>query len=105
MELIQFVGTLGAALLIISSLTTLAVQSIKSILKDFKKEPPHNTLASIVAIVISAGLSVAYAIVNDIPFSASYLVISIVLAFLGFLCATNGYDKVKQAIEQWKGDK
>ena len=76
------------------------MQAIKAILKDYKKSLPDNTLASIIAIVLSAALSVGYAIIQNIPFSASYLVCSIALAFLGFLCATNGYDKVKQALEQ-----
>lgn len=98
--LIQFGATIMVAVLAVSLFTTLTVQAIKSILKDFKKELPHNTLASIVAIVLSAAFSVGYAIVNNISFTWSYLVISIFIAFLGFLCATNGYDKVKQAIEQ-----
>ena len=98
--LVQFGATFMAGVLAVSIFTTLTVQAIKSILKDFKKELPHNTLASIVSVVLSAALSVGYAIVNNISFSGSYLVMSIFLAFLGFLCATNGYDKVKQGIEQ-----
>lgn len=100
MELIQIGGTFLTGLLAVSLFTSLTVQAIKTILKDFKKDLPNNTLASIVSVVLAAALSVGYAIIKDIPFSLSYLVCSIALAFLGFLCATNGYDKVKQAIEQ-----
>ena len=100
MELIQVGGTFLTGLLAVSLFTSLTVQAIKTILKDFKKDLPNNTLASIVSVVLAAALSVGYAIINEIPFSLSYLVCSIALAFLGFLCATNGYDKVKQAIEQ-----
>lgn len=98
--LIQWSAIFMTGVLAVSLLTGLTVQAIKSILKDFKKELPHNTLASVVAVVLSAALSVGYAIINEIPFSASYLVMSIFLAFVGFLMATNGYDKVKQALEQ-----
>jgi len=87
-------------LLAVSLFTTLTVQGIKLILKDFKKEVPHNTTAAITSVILSAGVSVGYALVNGIPFTVSYLVCSVALAFLSFLCATNGYDKVKQAIDQ-----
>lgn len=100
MEIIQYGGVFFTGLLAVSLFTSLTLQAIKAILKDYKKSLPDNTLASIIAIVLAAALSVGYAIVQNIPFSASYLVCSIALAFLGFLCATNGYDKVKQALEQ-----
>lgn len=88
-------------LLAVSVLTTLTTQAIKTILKEYNKKLPSNTLASIVSVVVSVALSVGYAILNNIPFSASYVVCVVALAYLGFLCATNGYDKVKQAISQF----
>ena len=74
---------------------------VSPILIEYNKKLPSNTLASIVSVVVSVALSVGYAILNNIPFSASYVVCVVALAYLGFLCATNGYDKVKQAISQF----
>ena len=87
-------------LLAVSLLTTLATQGIKVVLKEFKVNPYPNTLASIVSIVISVALAIGYSIIMSIQIDAAYIVGIVALAFLGFLCATNGYDKVKQAIEQ-----
>jgi len=102
---IQLFSHFMAGLLAVSLFTTLTVQGIKAILKEIKKDVPSNILASIVSIVLAVALSVGYAIMTNAEFSASYVVITIALAFTGWLCATNGYDKVKQAIEQVFGGK
>ena len=104
-QVIQFCGTITTGVLIVSLFTGLTVQAIKSILKECKKDVPNNILATIVSLILSAGLSVGYAVINNIPFSGSYLAMSITLAFLGWLCACVGYDKVKQAIDQILGGK
>ena len=88
-------------LLAVSILTTLTTQAIKTLLKEYNKKLPSNTLASIVSVVIAVALSIGYAILNNIQCTASYVVCVVTLAYLGFLCATNGYDKVKQAISQF----
>jgi DNA integrity scanning protein DisA with diadenylate cyclase activity len=88
-------------LLAVSILTTLTTQAIKTLLKEYNKKLPSNTLASIVSVVIAVALSIGYAILNNIQCTASYVVCVVALAYLGFLCATNGYDKVKQAISQF----
>ena len=92
-------------LLIVSLLTTLTTQGVKAIMKEFKMTPYKTTMASIVSVVLAAALSAGYAIVEAIPVTPAYIVCSIALAFLGFLCATNGYDKVKEALEQILGGK
>lgn len=87
-------------LLAVSIFTTLATQAIKKLIRECNGKVYVNILTSIVSVVISAGLGIAYGIVKGIPFDAVYIILIIALAFLGWLCAMNGYDKVKQAIEQ-----
>ena len=104
METTQIVLQYGAlfigAVFAVSTFTTLTVQAIKKLLGEFKKKIGTNLLASIVAIVLSAALTAGYAIVKDISVDAVYIVYGIALAFVSWLCAMLGYDKVKQAIEQ-----
>lgn len=87
-------------LLAVSVFTTLSTQAIKKLVREFGGKIYTNTLASVVSIILSGALGVAYGIVNEIEFNAPYIVCIIALAFLGWICATNGYDKVKQAIKQ-----
>ena len=87
-------------LLAVSVFTTLTTQAIKKLVREFGGKVFTNTLASIVAVVLAAALGIAYAIVKELPFDAPYIVCMVALAFLGWICATNGYDKVKQAIKQ-----
>ena len=93
------------ALLAVSLLTTLTTQGIKAIMKEFKKTPYSTTLASIVSVFLAGAISAGYAIVEKITVDGAYIVCAIALAFLGFLCATNGYDKVKEALQQIIGGK
>lgn len=92
--------TFMTGLLAVSVLTTLTTQAVKKLIREFGSKAYANTLASIVSVVISGMLAVAYAIIQKVPVDASYVVCGIALAFLGWLCALLGYDKVKQAIKQ-----
>lgn len=87
-------------LLAVSVFTTLTTQAIKKLVREFHGKVYTNTLASVVAVVLAAALGIAYGVVKEISFDAPYIVSMVALAFLGWICATNGYDKVKQAIKQ-----
>lgn len=90
---------------LVSGFTGLIVQGIKKILKDLGKTFPKNILVSIVAAIFTILLSVGYAIVFNVPFSASYVVWTIVVMIFGWLGSMFGFDKIKQTWEQAKGGK
>lgn len=94
-----------SALAIVSALTTLTVQGIKKILDEQGKEYKSNLLAAIVAIVLSIAIVVGYVLYNGIGFSVQIVVLTVTFAFLSWLCAMVGYDKVKMLIKQFVGDK
>lgn len=88
---------------LVSGFTGLIVQGIKKILKDLGKTFPKNILVSIVAAIFTILLSVGYAIVFNVPFSASYVVWTVVVMIFGWLGSMFGFDKIKQTFEQAKG--
>lgn len=90
---------------IVSGFTGLIVQGIKKILKDLGKTFPKNILVSIVSAVFTILLSIGYAIIFDVPFSASYVVWTVVVMIFGWLGSMFGFDKIKQTWQQAKGGK
>lgn len=88
---------------IVSCFTGLVVQGIKKILKDVNKTFPKNILVSLVAVVLTILLSVGYAIIFNVPFSASYVVWTVFVMIGGWLGSMFGFDKIKQTWQQAKG--
>lgn len=89
-------------LLMVSVLTGLFTEGIKNILNERKINYYANTLAGIVAVVLSAAMGVAYTILADAQLNSKMAVILIALVLLSWLCAMVGYDKVIQAISQFR---
>lgn len=92
-----------SALAIIAVLTSLTTEGIKKILDERKKSYNSDILAVIVAIVVTIIGSFMYIIYNSIPITPQVIITIIALAFLSFLTATVGYDKLMQAIKQIGG--
>lgn len=90
------------ALFAISVLTTLTVQGIKVLLDNTSNDYSSNVLAVCVSIVLSIAITVGYLIMTQTALNAQIAVELIVLMYLSFLVATNGYDKVIQALKQIK---
>lgn len=88
------------ALALISGLTTLTVEAIKKLLNDKQIQYSSNLLAAIVAVVLTLCVSVAYVLYFAVPLSVQVIISIIALIYLSFLCATIGFDKIKQLIEQ-----
>jgi hypothetical protein len=88
------------SLAIIAGLTSLTVQAIKKILDEKEIQYSSNLLAVIVSTVLTVGVSMAHVIYFSIPFSPQLVVIIVALTYLSFLCATVGYDKVSQLLNQ-----
>ena len=89
---------LMSGLMIVSVLTTLTTQAIKSLMGDRKYS--SNVIAAIVSVVLSLFVSIGYMVFTETAFSAQLVVAIIALMYLSFLAATVGYDKVMQAIKQ-----
>ncbi|MCH5271881.1 MAG: hypothetical protein J1E83_14260 [Lachnospiraceae bacterium] len=90
------------ALLVVSVLTNLTVQGIRSILDKKSANYSANIMAAITSVVISAALSAAYLVWTETALNSKLAVELIALMYLSFLVATNGYDKIMQAIKQIK---
>lgn len=94
--------TFVLGLLISSTLTSLATEGVKKVLSEKNKIYHANTLAGIVALVVSALIGVGYVLLMAIPFTTQIVVCLIALVLMSWLCAMVGYDKVVQAISQFK---
>lgn len=92
-------------LMIVSTLTSLVTEAVKKMLDELKIKYLSNTLAGIVAALLSIAVSVAYVLLAGIAFSAQVVVYIIILVFLSWLCSMVGYDKVVQVITQFKTSK
>lgn len=90
-------------LLIVSTLTGLVTEAIKKWLQERDKKYYANALAGYVAVVLSIGVGIAYIILAQAVFNAQMAVYLIALVFLSWLSAMVGYDKVVQAISQFRG--
>ena len=90
-------------LLIVSTLTGLATEAIKKWLQARDKNYYANALAGYVAIVMSVAVGAGYIVLVQAVFNAQMAVYLIALVFLSWLSAMVGYDKVVQAISQFKG--
>lgn len=91
-----------AGLMITSTLTGLTTEAIKKVLVEHNVNHRANTLAGVVALVLSVLIGVGYIIVADIDFSGRIAVCMAAQAFMSWLCAMLGRDKVVQAINQFK---
>lgn len=87
---------------VVSAFTGLATEAAKQVLSACKKSYNSNVLSGIVAVILSIGLGVFYVILNNITFTAQIVACIGMLAFLSWLCAMVGYDKVIQIVSQFK---
>ena len=98
-------GFLMGALALISALTGLTVEGLKKVLDERGKAYKSTALAVYVALGITIIGSFMYMVYNSIPLTAQAVVIIIAMAFLSFLCATVGYDKVAKVLGGKADDK
>ena len=89
-------------LLVTSSLTGLVTEAIKNVLVEHNKTYSANTLAGVVALVLSGGIGAAYILLTNTAFTVQIAVQLVGLIFASWLCAMVGYDKVIQTIEQFR---
>lgn len=89
-------------LLIVSTLTGLFTEAFKSWLQEHGKKYHSNALAGYVAVGLSVLVSAGYMILTEAAYNTKTAVYLIALILLSWLSAMVGYDKVIQAISQFK---
>lgn len=89
-------------LLIVSTLTGLVTEAIKVWLQERGKTYHANALAGYVAVMLSILVGAGYIILTETAMNSKIAVLLIALIFLSWLAAMVGYDKVVQAIAQFK---
>lgn len=89
-------------LLVVSVLTGLTTEAIKKVMTEYGKTYRANTLAGIVSAILSVAIGSAYIVLAGIGFSETAIIYLIALIFMSWLCSMVGYDKVMQAISQFK---
>jgi uncharacterized membrane protein YoaK (UPF0700 family) len=91
-----------AGLLIVATATSLVTEAIKNWLSERNKTYYANALAGYVSVILSVLVGIAYVILTDTAINAHIVVYLIALILASWLSAMVGYDKVKQAITQFK---
>lgn len=89
-------------LLITSTLTSLVTEALKKLFSEHNKTVPSNTLAGVVSSVLSIAIGVGYVVMTGAYFTSQIIICIIAQVFMSWLCAMVGYDKVIQAISQFK---
>ena len=89
-------------LMITSTLTGLVTEAVKKILKEYNRSYRANTLAGIVATILSMAIGVGYIIATNSGFTAQIIICFIAQVFLSWLCAMVGYDKVVEIFTKTK---
>ena len=87
---------------IVSVLTGVVTEAVKHMLTACKKNYQANVLSGIVAALLSAAIGIGYVILVSASFTPQVIVCIIALAFMSWLSAMVGYDKVIQIINQFK---
>ena len=89
-------------LLAVSVLTQLTTQAVKILMDKTATNYAANIIAAVVSVILAVVLTAGYAVYSGTPVDAKYIITGIALAYLSFLSATVGYDKVMQALKQIK---
>ena len=91
-------------LMVISTITGLATEAIKKIFTEHDVKYHANTLAGVVAMILSVAIGLGYVVIAEIDFSAKIIVYLVALVLSSWLCAMVGYDKVIGMIKPTKKD-
>ena len=89
-------------LMIVSTLTALLTEALKKVFQEMKVSYYPNALAGYSTVSISIAVGVAYIVLTNARLNAEMIVYLVALIFLSWLSAMVGYDKVIQAIAQFR---
>ncbi len=88
-----------ALMAVSAAFTGLATEAIKRMVGEEKITAP-NILAAIVSVIVAGGVSAWYIVMHDVAMDVKVWTQIVALIVLSWLCAMNGFDKVKQTIDQ-----
>jgi hypothetical protein len=90
-------------LALISILTTLTTECIKTMFKWMDKDYVSNIIAVIVAVILSGVICVVYPVImQGAVIDAQLIFKAIIMAFFAVLCATLTFDKVVDTLRKIK---
>ncbi len=92
-------------LMLVSTFTGLVTEAVKKCLQERGKTYYANALAGYISAGLSIAVGAAYIILAGAAINAQMVVYLIALIFLSWLAAMVGYDKVIQAISQFRSVK
>lgn len=90
-------------LAMISVLTTLATQAIKTMFDKGGFNYVSNIIAAVMSVIISAFVVVVYPWVNGVPITSQIIYSGVATAFCSMLIAELGYDKVIDTLKELRG--
>lgn len=91
-------------LMLVSTLTSLVTEALKKALTEYNLPYKANSLAGIIAAILSAGIGVMYAVLSGTGFTAQIIVCIVALVFMGWLGSMVGYDKIISLFKTSKKD-
>ncbi len=92
-------------LMLVSTFTSLVTEAVKKCFQERGKTYYANTLAGYISAGLSIAVGAAYIILTGAAINAQMAVYLTALVFMSWLAAMVGYDKVIQAISQFKTGK
>lgn len=92
-------------LMLVSTFTGLVTEAVKKCLQEKGKTYYANALAGYTSVGLSIAVGAAYIILTSAAINEQMAVYLIALVFMSWLASMVGYDKVIQAISQFKAGK
>lgn len=89
---------------VFATMTALATEAVKKFLDDQKVKYASNIVVLIVALIVGCGGTAIYYVNYSVPFNALNSVYLALMGITNWIGAMVGYDKVKQAVIQIKGN-
>lgn len=99
---VDMLGVFLGGLLLVSTLTTLTTEAVKKLCLEHNKKYYPNTLAGLCSLVVSALVGAGYIAFTSTTVTPQIITCLVALVILGWLCAMVGYDKVIQALGQFR---
>lgn len=93
------IETFGLMLFAVSILTNLTTQAAKVVLESMNIKWNGTLLAGVVAVIIGTFFCYGYAMFSTAEITPTLISFFIFFVYLGWLCATVGYDTVIKAIK------
>lgn len=92
-------------LAILSAVCGLITQAVKKMLDEGGTKYSSNVLALIIGMITGFGGTLIYAVFTGIPLTGEQICVAVLMGLAVWLSSMQGYDKIKQLLEQIGGVK